>query len=83
MILLILDKRERELLLKLKLDMEKVNWETRVPELEKKIHDLNSKLEDVSFTFGYIFFFQTCFNYISSLLSLELVLFHYLPLIFV
>jgi hypothetical protein len=27
---------------------EKVNWETRVEKLEKKIHDLNSKLEDVS-----------------------------------
>lgn len=74
------DKLKRELETQNK---EKVNWETRVPELEKKIHDLNSKLEDVSFTFGYIFFFQTCFNYISSLLSLELVLFHYLPLIFV
>lgn len=31
---------------------EKVNWESRVAELEKKIHDLNSKLEDVSCTFG-------------------------------
>lgn len=31
---------------------EKVNWETRVAELDKKIHDLNSKLEDVSSTFG-------------------------------
>jgi predicted nucleic acid-binding Zn-ribbon protein len=31
---------------------EKVNWETRVEKLEKKIHDLNSKLEDVSCTIG-------------------------------
>lgn len=40
-------KRELE-----KQNKEKVNWETRVAELEKKIHDLNSKLEDVSSTFG-------------------------------
>jgi len=32
---------------------EKGNWETRVLGLEKKVHDLNSKLEDVSFTFTY------------------------------
>lgn len=31
---------------------EKVNWESRVAKLEKKIHDLNSKLEDVSCTLG-------------------------------
>jgi cell division protein FtsB len=39
---------------------EKVNWETRVEKLEKKIHDLNSKLEDVSCTFGLIV--QFCFE---------------------
>lgn len=30
---------------------EKGNWETRVDELEKKIHVLNSKLEKVSLLF--------------------------------
>ncbi|XP_020211883.1 uncharacterized protein LOC109796600 isoform X2 [Cajanus cajan] len=38
------DKLQRELETQNK---EKVNWETRVLQSEKKIHDLNSKLEDI------------------------------------
>jgi len=45
------DKLKRELETQNK---EKGNWETRVLGLEKKVHDLNSKLEAVSFKFTYI-----------------------------
>lgn len=41
------DKLKRELEIQ---NQEKVNWETRVAELENKVHDLSSKLEDVSCT---------------------------------
>lgn len=60
---------------------EKGNWETRVLGLEKKVNDLNSKLEDVSFMFTNNSVLTNV--HLIIVLSLKLILNHYLQLIFV